>query len=171
MRSCLPRTRRALVLRLSGKRIRCLPSINEFLPSIQIGSPTHLQVLSARSRAIQSADAAFSKFIRRRGSDKWGHNTCCTCGLRRRWEELTCGHFMPRSNLSTRWDEQNCAPQCYDCQGRNNGERLKFAEWIDKTYGPGTAGQLRTKSIQPMPSFPLSKIKEIGKLYRQQNQT
>ncbi len=91
-------------------------------------------------------DRLFSIFIRTRDSDENGMGRCCTCGHPGHWKTMDCGHFMPRQDLNTRWDEKNCALQCGSCNGFRGGEQLKFAEYIDARYGAGTADLLRAKA-------------------------
>jgi hypothetical protein len=60
------------------------------------------------------------------------------------------GHFQPRQDLNTRWDERNVHPQCGACNGFRGGEQVKMAEYIDKTYGKGMADVLRAKARRPL---------------------
>ena len=53
---------------------------------------------------------------------------------------------MSRRYEATRYDEKNCAPQCVSCNTFNQGEQFRFGQWIDKTYGDGTAEKLEQKS-------------------------
>jgi len=60
----------------------------------------------------EELDKAFSLYIRTRDSVD-GYCTCATCGQVLPIKEIQCGHWIPRDKKNTRWDERNCAPQCY----------------------------------------------------------
>ena len=52
------------------------------------------------------------------------------------------GHFQSRSFLATRFDEENCQPQCVGCNMFKQGEQYKFAINLDAKYGEGKAEEL-----------------------------
>ena len=58
------------------------------------------------------------------------------------------GHFQSRSFLSTRFDEENCQPQCVGCNMFKSGEQYKFSVNLDNKYGDGKAKELEFKARQ-----------------------
>lgn len=80
-----------------------------------------------RQRAIKRLDSLCSEIVRRRGANSIGENWCYTCGVKKNWKELDCGHFYSRRFLNTRWNLQNMKPQCQFCN-RNLGGNLKIYE-------------------------------------------
>jgi hypothetical protein len=98
-----------------------------------------------KSLAKAKADKYFSQYIRLKHSIN-GVCECVTCGERFDWKRIHCGHFMSRRYQATRFDEKNCAPQCVSCNTYHQGRQFRFAKWIDKTYGDGTADSLEQKS-------------------------
>ena len=52
------------------------------------------------------------------------------------------GHFQSRGFLATRFDEENCQPQCVGCNMFKQGEQYKFALNLDSKYGEGKAEEL-----------------------------
>jgi hypothetical protein len=64
-------------------------------------------------------DVWFSRYIRLKYADAKGFVFCYTSGVKSRWQDAQCGHFVPRGNLATRWMEQNCRPQ-----SKNDNEYL-----------------------------------------------
>ena len=66
-------------------------------------------------------DAIFSKYIRAKYPKR-----CYTCG--KQGVSLQCGHFIARSYLATRFDEDNCRPQCVGCNIFGGGKPLDFEE-------------------------------------------
>lgn len=88
------------------------------------------------------ADNYHSELVRRKFADHAGRVSCCTCPITVHWKNITCGHFVPRRHTQTRWLVKNAGPQCGTCNGPNQGESVKMVEWLDKTYGAGTAEEM-----------------------------
>lgn len=99
-----------------------------------------------RSYEMKKADSAFSKYVRIRWSDKDGICTCVTCGRMRHWKEVDAGHYRRREHQTTRYDERNVHPQCRYCNFYRGGAEVEHREYIDKTYGEGTAYEIEQKS-------------------------
>ena len=57
---------------------------------------------------------------------------------------------MSRKSYSTRWDEENCAPQCYGCNVMQQGQQFLFSKYIDEKYGEGYSQVLLIKSKQKL---------------------
>jgi NinG protein len=64
---------------------------------------------------------AFSEFIRKRGADESGFNSCITCGRRDFWKNLQASHFIPGRTNSILFLEDNCFPGCYGCNIGRHG--------------------------------------------------
>ena len=105
-------------------------------------------------------DKLFSLFIRQRGANHEGMTSCYTCGLRRHWKELQCGHFVPRQYLAVRYDETNCQPQCYACNMLYNGQPSAFAIRLEKDYGVGTVARLEARRQEITKDFPYENLIE-----------
>lgn len=86
-------------------------ALKHYKAILRIKQPTLKQLM------IQ-ADAAFSMYIRER--DNW---TCVLCGSTKKPQ---CGHLIRRGKMSVRFDERNCACQCYSCNYRH--------EWFPEIY-------------------------------------
>jgi len=65
-----------------------------------------------RKQLKAKLDKVFSIYIRKKHANHQGYVKCVTCGKTLHWEGAHAGHFQSRRYLSTRWDEQNVAPQC-----------------------------------------------------------
>jgi len=99
------------------------------------------------SKLKKELDKWFSLFIRLRDATDEGLCQCFTCGSVKYYNKgMQCGHFQSRRFLSTRFDEENCQPQCVACNMFRGGEQFKFALWIDAKYGNGTALELEYKA-------------------------
>ena len=73
-------------------------------------------------------DRVFSIYIRQKFPQE-----CYTC--RKQAVTLQCGHFVSRQYLATRWDEDNCRPQCIGCNIYGHGKPLDFEERLKKDLG------------------------------------
>lgn len=102
----------------------------------------------------KTLDSIISKVVRLGSANENGFVKCATCPVVKHWKEMQCGHFQKRGNLMTRYDMQNLAPQCEDCNCFNDGMEKEFAEFIDGFYGSGTAETLRVKAQHVCYDFP-----------------
>lgn len=83
-------------------------------------------------------DSVFSKYIRAIFPAK-----CYTCGLRKLRKKLQCGHFVSRTYLATRWDVNNCRPQCVGCNLYGSGKPLDFEENLKKELGSAVVENMK----------------------------
>lgn len=88
------------------------------------------------------ADKMFSTWIRQRGMDEHGFNSCYTCGIRKPWKQLQNGHYVSRSYLTLRYDVRNCHPQCVACNLFKKGNLDVYAIKLIKDYGAGILEEL-----------------------------
>ena len=94
-----------------------------------------------RKNLIKELDTVFSQYIRLRYA-KNEIAECVTCGKKEHWKKLQNGHFMSRSNYSTRWNEDNCQVQCVGCNVYKAGEQYKYSLYL----GNNLAEELYIKS-------------------------
>lgn len=97
-------------------------------------------------KLVAELDKVFSLFIRARDMDDEGVSSCITCGKMMTLKTSQCGHFISRIHYATRWEEKNCAAQCYACNMHNQGRQYEFGLAIDEKYGVGTAQKLLIQS-------------------------
>ena len=101
------------------------------------------------SKLKKELDKWFSLYIRLRDATSEGAVICITCGCIKNYKQgMQNGHFQSRSHLATRFDEQNCQPQCVGCNMFKQGEQYKFSIALDSKYGEGTAQELEYKARQ-----------------------
>lgn len=86
---------------------------------------------SEHQKLIKLLDKEFSIFIRKRDKDKG----CITCGIKKDWKLMDCGHYLRRGLMATRWNERNTAMQCKKCNGWNEGEKDIFRKKLVEMYG------------------------------------
>lgn len=101
-----------------------------------------------RSRLVKNLDAAFSRFIRARGTDKKGLVTCYTCPKVGTIQTMQCGHYVTRSIYVLRWDPDNCRPQCYGCNVMHGGRVITFRENLVNEIGEEAVLALEAKRHQ-----------------------
>ena len=89
----------------------------------------------SRKGLVKKLDTIFSLYIRLRKSDQKGIAECYTCGTKKHYKELQCGHFQSRKHYATRWEETNCQIQCYSCNVMRYGEQFKFGLKLETEYG------------------------------------
>ena len=97
---------------------------------------------------ITKLDKVFSEYIRRRDADEYGRVKCCTCDAVAHWSEVDCGHWMHRSNMGTRFDEENCHAQCRVCNRHFDGEFNKHRAYIIERHGFDASCDLGHKRIK-----------------------
>lgn len=80
-------------------------------------------------------DAVFSKYIRWYYADHTGCVECYTCGTTKPVKEMQNGHFQSRRHTSTRWEINNCRPQCVKCNMFSQGEQYLFGQKLKAEIG------------------------------------
>lgn len=98
---------------------------------------------SDNSKLIEKVDREFSEVVRLTDADERGYCTCITCSDRQHWRNMECGHYVKRRHMATRYNLQNCGPQCTTCNCHKDGREEEHGRYIDRTYGEGTAEKLR----------------------------
>jgi len=97
----------------------------------------------------KKADIEFSLYIRALYADKDGYCQCITCGKKLPWSgtgHLHVGHFIGREHIPTRYEVQNCHPQCDVCNSYHEGRKGHYALFLIKTYGQDIIEKLVAKS-------------------------
>lgn len=85
--------------------------------------------------------------------------SCYTCRVRK--PNLQCGHFISRSYLITRWNENNCRPQCAGCNIFGSGKPLDFEERLKNDLGDAIVEEMkmsRHKIVKLSPSWYMEEI-------------
>lgn len=101
-----------------------------------------------RAKLIKRADTAMSLYIRQKYADKDGTVQCYTCPYKAHWKKMQNGHYITRSLKYTRWDEDNCRPQCFVCNMRNQGMSHLFRENLVKEIGEFSVLKLEAAAKQ-----------------------
>jgi hypothetical protein len=94
---------------------------------------------------IDDLDAIFSQVVRLSHADEHGTVECYTCGVKKDWKQMQCGHFIPRIHMLTRFSEENCKPQCPTCNMMKDGNLIAFAEHLERER-PGAVEMLEEQA-------------------------
>lgn len=105
---------------------------------------------SEQQKAKEKLDAIFSKYIRWSHADENGMCTCFTCGKVKPVKGIQNGHFIPRNILITRFDENNCRPQCVGCNMFGNGKFVDFRENLVKELGEKKVKEMEASRFKVM---------------------
>ena len=90
----------------------------------------------------EELDKWFSLFIRLSRADYRGYVLCYTCSARLPFQEMDCGHFNSRGILITRFEEDNCRPQCRDCNRLREGKMKVFEDELREELGDERVDEL-----------------------------
>ena len=87
----------------------------------------------SRSNIISDLDAVFSDLIRIKASGSNGQSKCFICGKESHYKQLCNNHYIQRSVIALRWEENNCKSGCYECNNRHEVDTepftIKMEEW------------------------------------------
>ena len=75
----------------------------------------HKKRKKSKPDLVKRLDKVFALYIRLRDCMPSGMGQCISCGKIKPYRELDCGHFFGRSNMATRFDEDNCNSECKAC--------------------------------------------------------
>lgn len=115
-------------------------------------------------------DEIFSKYIRKRDTNKQGYIKCY-CGKIITYEEADASHFVSRQHLSTRYDEQNVHASCRHCNRFLEGNKEDYSLFLIQKYGCEIIEKLNKKKYEVCYNFPFeekieyykNKVKELDK--------
>lgn len=113
----------------------------------------------SKSRLTKDLDKVFSIFIRQRGKGK-----CISCGAQSEWKNMQCGHYIRRSVMNTRWDEDNCHSQCMPCNVFKSGNYPAYTLALMSKYGADIIEELNERS-QQIKKWEKDELKEMIKKY------
>lgn len=75
------------------------------------------------------------------------YGLCYTCGKRKHFKELQCGHFQQGRGNSILFDD-TCHAQCYYCNCLKHGEQLIFRRRLVEEFGEQRVQLLENKRYQ-----------------------
>ena len=115
------------------------------------------------------ADTWFSRFIRLRDSDNNGIGRCSTCGRIGHVKTMDNGHYIKRQHQAVRFSEVNCNLQCKHCNNFEQGNDVKFREYLVKKHGEKNVLLLEA-SKRTTTKRSANDIKLIAAYYKKENE-
>lgn len=94
-----------------------------------------MRLFKLKDTKTTTADKWFSLFIRLRDSDENGYAKCCTCSRIAHAKNMDTGHFLKRQYQAVRFSEINCNTQCKHCNNFEQGNDVKYREFLVRKYG------------------------------------
>ena len=95
---------------------------------------------------VKKLDRVFAYYIRLRDIMPNGIGKCISCGKIKPYRELDCGHFYGRTNMATRFDEDNCNGECRGCNRASSDHLIFYQENLIKKIGIARFSSLREKA-------------------------
>lgn len=82
-------------------------------------------------------DKVFSEFIRLRDSRPYGYKCfrCISCGQIKPFDQMDCGHFIGRTHMATRFDEENCHGECKACNRFSPDHMIYYQRNLERLIG------------------------------------
>lgn len=96
----------------------------------------------------KKADLLFSRKRRQEEAGSEGYCWCITCGVRKPWKEMDNGHFISRKHLATRYEKNNCWPQCVRCNKWLSGNHSVYRDELIKLVGEEEVKRLEKKKYE-----------------------
>ena len=87
--------------------------------------------MASLSETKKVFDKVFSEYIRKRDAQLG----CISCGAKNGWKYSQAGHYISRSHMSVRYDEQNVNLQCMPCNIYKHGNMDEYAIALISKYG------------------------------------
>ena len=86
---------------------------------------------------VKKLDETFSLFIRLRDSRPFGYKyfRCISCGQIKPFDQMDCGHFIGRTHMATRFDEQNCHGECRGCNRFSSDHMIYYQRNLERAIG------------------------------------
>lgn len=95
---------------------------------------------------VKKLDKVFALYIRLRDCMPNGFGKCISCGKIKPYRELDCGHFFGRTNMATRFDEDNCSAECQGCNRASSDHLIYYQENLIKKIGIARFSTLRERA-------------------------
>ena len=95
---------------------------------------------------VKRLDKVFALYIRLRDCMPNGFGRCISCGKIKPYRELDCGHFFGRSNMATRFDEDNCSAECQGCNRASSDHLIYYQENLIRKIGIARFSTLRERA-------------------------
>lgn len=114
---------------------------------------------------MKKLDEVFSKYIRLKYAMPNGICQCISCGSFKHWKKLQNGHYMSRRYMATRFDEDNCRPQCVACNIFNQGNAQMYRRGLINQIGEQRVNLVEYRAKNEVKKYSDFEYKELIKYY------
>lgn len=119
---------------------------------------------------VRKLDKEFSLFIRLRDSRPFGYKAfrCISCGRILPFADADAGHFIGRTHMSTRFDEQNVWCECRFDNRFNSSHMIEYQRNLEKKLGREKLDMLIARGHQTK-KFTAWELEILIEYYKDQN--
>lgn len=131
------------------------------------------------SSLVRKLDGVFSEYIRLRDSRPFRYKAfrCISCGEVKPYEQMDCGHFIGRTHMATRFDEENCHGECRACNRFDSSHMIYYQRNLEKLIGKSRVDMLivRGHSTKKWTAWELEILikhytEEVNKMKKERNE-
>lgn len=126
--------------------------------------------VSAHTKALKKADAAFSLWFRANEADENGLVRCVTCGRIMKWKmpDGSChnGHWQSRGLSAVRFMPENCGIQDTICNSYQEGRKKDMEAYLRKRHGDEVVDRIEMLAKLPNKRLSDFELNEIAKFYQ-----
>ena len=97
---------------------------------------------------VKKLDKVFSLYIRLRDVMPSGLFRCISCGQIKPYSQEDCGHYISRTNMITRFDEDNCNGECRACNRLSSDHLIGYRKNLITKIGLDRVSALEWKRNQ-----------------------
>lgn len=97
---------------------------------------------------VKKLDKVFSLYIRLRDVMPSGLFRCISCGKIKPYEQEDCGHYISRTHMATRFDEDNCHGECRSCNRLSSDHLIGYRKNLIEKIGMDRVAALEWKHNQ-----------------------
>jgi len=115
---------------------------------------------------IKKLDTVFSLYIRLKYAMPNGMCKCISCGTYKPWKEIQNGHYMSRRYMSTRFDEDNCRPQCVSCNIFNQGNIQMYRRGLIAEIGEKRVDLVEYRAKNTVQKYSDFELETLIKYYK-----
>ena len=118
--------------------------------------------VKSKSQLKELAWKLTSIHVRSKDADWRGFNYCYTCGVRKHWKELQCGHYI---HARLDYELNNLRPKCQRCNKWLHGNSGIYGEKLIKELGLKVVEKMRLYSYKKGNDYSRTELLAIIKKY------
>lgn len=106
-------------------------------PKKEVVFPKDRATKKSVSTLVRKLDTVFSLYIRLRDSRPFGYRAarCISCGQVKPFDQMDAGHFIGRTHMATRFDEENVHCECRSCNRFSADHMIYYQRNLESKIG------------------------------------